>query len=92
MKKTKSVGKVLLVALLVSAAAAGLFELSLTYFGVKETFVGLGIIGVLAMIMILALWSQNTVPPKNKWAENSRERLWHQKQLTDEAFRQRYCK
>lgn len=76
MKKTKSVGKVLLVTLLVSAVAAGLFELSLRYLGMQETFVGLGIIGAFAMILIIASWSRDTVPPKTKWAENSREKLW----------------
>lgn len=88
MKKTNSIGKVLLVTLLVSAIAAGLIELSIWYFGVAETFVALGIVGAISFMLILG----GSNKPERTWSHASRERLWHQQGLSEEAFRQKYCK
>jgi len=88
MKKTRNVSKVLLVTLLVAAVVSAGIELSIWYFGVKETVVGLGIVGVIAFAMIIF----DREKTSTHWSENSRERMWYQQNLTEEAFRQKYCK
>lgn len=92
MKKTNNIGKVLLVTLLIDAIVSAGIELSIWYFEVEETMVTLdivgGIIGSIAFAMIL-FGRENTT---SHWVENSRERMWYQQRLTEEAFRQKYCK
>ena len=91
MKKTNNVGKVLLVTLIVSAIAAALVELSFAYFGVAETLVGAGII---AFMCLMAMFATHVDRPRrvSNWSVRDRERLWHQRELSEEAFRQKYCK
>lgn len=88
MKKKSNVSKVLLVTLLVVAVVSAGIELSTWYFGVKETMVAIGIVGGIAFAMIIFGREKTS----SHWVENNRERMWHQQRLTEEAFREKYCK
>lgn len=88
MKKKSNVGKILLVILLISTFVYVGIELSMQYFRVGETIATLGIIVSIAFIMIIFGREKKS----SRWIKDNRERMWHQQNLTEEAFRQKYCK